>query len=236
MQTVWLTLSRVVLSSYLVLGLIACETRSPQASPSPSEPIAPIPSVASASSVSTPSLTTNPLPPNLQSATITTTGFGPIQIGMTVAEAATAAGVELVPVGSNTSDEATCRYVALADGSQGLDFMVSDDRIVRVDVRQRGFQEVDGRPVEVDLTPIVSQITTRSGAAVGDTEAEVLALYPNQLEVSSHKYVPEGHYLTLVPQDPEESNYRIIFETDGDRVTMIRAGQLPQVEWVERCG
>ena len=32
-----------------------------------------------------------------------------------------------------------------------------------------------------------------------------------------------------------DSAYRLIFETDGQRVTEYRAGLLPAVEWVEGC-
>jgi hypothetical protein len=44
--------------------------------------------------------------------------------------------------------------------------------------------------------------------------------------------VHAGHSLVFTP-DPQ---HRIIFETDGKVVTRYRAGRMPEVEWVEKCG
>lgn len=90
-----------------------------------------------------------------------------------------------------------------------------------------------GRIARVDVSGD-SQITTKSGARVGDAEARIKALYPGQIQVTPHKYT-DGHYLTFVPKDRKDSRYRVVFETDGKRVTEFRAGQLPEVEYVEGC-
>ena len=42
-------------------------------------------------------------------------------------------------------------------------------------------------------------------------------------------------YLTYVPKDKSDRNYRVVFETDGKRVLGFRAGKLPEVEFVEGC-
>ena len=76
---------------------------------------------------------------------------------------------------------------------------------------------------------------TRSGAGNGDSEAQVQARYENRLQVSPHKYLPGGHYLTLVPSDAADLDYRVVFETDGSTVTGFHAGKLPEVELVEGC-
>ena len=47
-----------------------------------------------------------------------------------------------------------------------------------------------------------------------------------------HKYNPGGHYITVTGA----GSNRIVFETDGSRVTNYRAGRSPEVEQVERCG
>ena len=41
-----------------------------------------------------------------------------------------------------------------------------------------------------------------------------------------------GHYLTVRTRDKK---FAIVFETDGARVTEIRAGGVPSVEYVEGC-
>ena len=107
---------------------------------------------------------------------ITTAGYGPAKIGMTVAEASAALGVKLVSEGP--VDEPACHYMRPEPAVEGLWFMISDDRVVRVEVTTAG-------------------ITTRSGLGVGDSEARVKEMLPSA-EVTPHKYVaPDGNYLTV---------------------------------------
>jgi len=172
---------------------------------------------------------------SLEQYKISVNGMGPIKIGMSVAQASAATAVELIGYGSGEpSPGSSCSYVRPQNGSPELDFMVVDDQIVRIDVRNRVNQEVDGRPVWVDIGD-KSRITTQAGAKIEDTEAQIKTLYPD-VEVTGHKYIPGGHYLIVTPQEPELANYRLIFETDGNQVTYIRSGRLPEVELVERCG
>ncbi|MBD2440544.1 hypothetical protein [Nostoc sp. FACHB-110] len=144
---------------------------------------------------------------------VTINGIGPVRVGMTVNQAATAAGTRLV----GSSPNNTCYYVSPQGQRNQIGFMVTGGRIARVDIYKN------------------SQITTVKGAKIGDTEARIKALYPGQIQVSPHNYVPKGHYLSFVPKDRSDRNYRVIFETDGKRVTLIRAGKLPEVEYVEGC-
>jgi hypothetical protein len=53
-------------------------------------------------------------------------------------------------------------------------------------------------------------------------------------KVEPHKYT-DGPYLVQPPAAATGSAYRIVFETDGRRVTRYRAGMRPQVEYVEGC-
>lgn len=39
----------------------------------------------------------------------------------------------------------------------------------------------------------------------------------------------------FIPRDEEDSNYRVIFETDGQKVVRYRAGKLPEVGYIEGC-
>ena len=84
-----------------------------------------------------------------------------------------------------------------------------------------------GKVVRLDV--IAPGLATAAGARVGDTEQRVRELYPG-LQVEPHKYT-EGHYL-VVDSNPGR---RLVFETDGARVTRYRAGAIPQVDWVEGC-
>ena len=137
---------------------------------------------------------------------VSETGIGPVRIGMTVAEAGQA--LQDVLVGVNQASG--CYFVRPSRGLSGISFMVADGRIVRVDVEN-------------------PSIATVTGARVGDSEERIKRLYP-QVEIAPHKYT-NGHYLTVLPG----GNYRIIFETDGLKVTRYRAGRLPEVGWVEGC-
>jgi hypothetical protein len=84
--------------------------------------------------------------------------------------------------------------------------------------------------VQVDSGPV----RTVEGAGIGDSEARIDSLYHGRVTVGPHKYT-EGHYLTVKPTTGDESAFRLLFETDGRRVTRYRAGRLPEVEWVEGC-
>lgn len=140
-------------------------------------------------------------------------GIGTVRVGMTVSQAAKAAGTKLVGDSPNNN----CYYVKPQNEPKNISFMVTKGRISRVDVRQN------------------TQITTLKGAKIGDTEAQIKSLYPEQIQVTPHKYVQGGHYLTFIPKDRADQNYRVVFETDGKFVTQFRSGKLPEVEFVEGC-
>ena len=137
--------------------------------------------------------------------TVTETGIGPVRVGMTVAEAMRAWGGDFRATNTN----APCYYLRPA-GTSGVALMVIEGRIARVDVSD-------------------ASVATFAGARVGDSEARIKSLYP-AVEVTPHKYV-NGHYLTVLPS----GDHRIIFETDGVKVTRFRAGRMPEVGWIEGC-
>jgi hypothetical protein len=156
-------------------------------------------------------------------------GIGPIRVGMTVAEAESSAKVKLVEKGGRAGIGG-CYSLHPQSGPQNLSLMVisnrEDNRIVRNQDRIARVDVYKG-----------SRITTLSGAKVGDTEAQIKALYPGQIKVTPHHYTAQqgGHYLTLMPKDAVDRDYRLVFETLGGRVTQFRSGKLPEVEFVEGC-
>jgi hypothetical protein len=143
-------------------------------------------------------------------------GLGDVSIGLTVAETAKAAGIKLVSLNESLPKEA-CYYVKPQKGFKDIGFMVIDGKIARIDVWSG------------------SKITTLSGAQIGDSEARIKSLYPGQIKVTPHEYVTGGHYLTFTPKDKADKNYRLVFETDGKRVTQMRSGKLPEVSYIEGC-
>jgi hypothetical protein len=142
---------------------------------------------------------------------ITTAGYGPVKIGMSVEQAAQALGTKLVAEGP--VDDPECHYVRPEPEVEGLWFMISNDRVVRIEVTAAG-------------------ITTKSGLGVGDSDDRVKELFPT-VEVTPHKYVaPDGNYLTVWSASHKAA---VRFETLQGKVTSFYAGQVPQVEYVEGC-
>lgn len=109
-----------------------------------------------------------------------------------------------------------CFYAEPQGVPQGVAFMVTAGRVSRIDITSSHYQSL-------------------SGARIGQTEQQVIKTYANKLKVTPHHYDEKGHYLTFVPQDKKDKNYRMVFETDGSKVTEFRAGKLPEVEFVEGC-
>ena len=139
----------------------------------------------------------------------------PLRYGMSLSEASRAIG-ETLNV-DPTERRGSCSEVRPSAAPWGVSFMVIDTVVERVDVSE-------------------GKVATVSGAHIGSTEAEIKALYAGHIEVQPHPYTgPEGHYLIYVPRDPSDSTFRIIFETDGEKVTMYRAGRRPAVEYIEGC-
>ncbi|HEX6039810.1 hypothetical protein [Longimicrobium sp.] len=145
-------------------------------------------------------------------------GAGPVRVGMTFDEAKAALGGDLRMNDDNPQHPEgpdRCDYPRSAQLPAGVMLMVQGQRVVRV--------EVDS-----------GAVTTAEGARIGDTEARVQQLYPGRVTVSPHKYT-DGHYLTVRPAAASDTTHLLIFETDGRVVQRVRAGQKPQVEYVEGC-
>jgi hypothetical protein len=160
--------------------------------------------------------TIKPATPKLTEASqVGTNGLGPVLVGMTVAEAEQVAGRRF-----DTDQEGPAGTACLYSKPQGLPgvgFMVIDGKIARIDVWSN------------------PKIKTFWGAKIGDSEARIKQLYGNQIEVQQHEYRPQGHYLVFVPKDKADKNFRVVFETDGQKVTQFRSGRVPEVEYVEGC-
>lgn len=170
------------------------------------------PSTTTTSSTTTTTLPANPILSSTD--TVTTSGLGPVRIGMTPQEANIAAGYGLAV---EFIDE-SCYYLLADPVLNDVGFMVTDGTIARVDIFPG------------------SRVTTRSGARIGMTEAQIISLFGDRIETSQHPYVSGGKYLTFVPVDEVDKNSRVIFETDEDGiVTSYRSGLLPEVGWIETC-
>lgn len=140
-------------------------------------------------------------------------GLGQIQVGMTLAEA-----VNMGLLNENPNMKSNCDFVFPAVGAgipEGVSVMVVKGDIARIDVD-------------------TGSVTTEDGAKIGDTEDRLKSIYDGDLQIGPHKYIEGGHYMTVMG-DSASAGKAIVFETDGKRVTMFRAGRLPEVKWVEGC-
>ncbi len=87
--------------------------------------------------------------------------------------------------------------------------------------------------VDIDTTGIA----TPEGIEVGATEHEVRRAYA-RLRSERRPYDDEdttAHDLWVIPTDPADSLFGLVFETKGRQVTNYRAGRRPAVQFIEGC-
>ncbi|CAA9312402.1 MAG: hypothetical protein AVDCRST_MAG68-1444 [uncultured Gemmatimonadetes bacterium] len=134
----------------------------------------------------------------------------PRGIGPVQVGTSTAEALGLEVSGGNAKE--SCEYVRAGRLPAGVGVMSNGGRVARVDVDS-------------------GRVATAEGARIGDSDARIRELYEGSVTEQPNENTP-GHSLVFTP-DPQ---HRIIFETDGKVVTRYRAGRMPEVEWVERCG
>jgi hypothetical protein len=140
-------------------------------------------------------------------------GLGPIQVGMTLADA-----VNMGILNENPNMKKECDFVFPAVGAGVPDNV--------------GVMIVRGKVARIDVD--TGSVTTEDGAKIGDTEEKIRSIYNGDVQVEPHKYVTGGHYM-IVMGDSASAGKAIVFETNGKVVTNFRAGRLPEVKWVEGC-
>ena len=140
-------------------------------------------------------------------------GMGALRAGMTISEAARTVGGSFA---ARPGAEKICGYAIWREAPPGVIVMLDEGLVARVDVTRD------------------SRIATSKGARIGDTEARIKDLYKGRVAVTPHEYT-DGHYLTVTPPAGQDRNYRLVFETDGNRVLRYHGGKLPQVGYVEGC-
>ena len=144
---------------------------------------------------------------------LSTVGIGALYFGMSPDQAAEV--VSTLWTGGQEGGTPRCYLLAPANGPSGMVFTVYSSSIERVDITN-------------------AIITTRSGASVGSTEAQLHELFGARLLVTPNAQ-GSGNSIQYVPVDESDVDYRVIFETDGTSVTSMRAGRLPVVAPSEPC-
>ena len=141
---------------------------------------------------------------------ITSSGWGPVRIGMPPAEAIAATNGDL---SAGKDESASDCYYLESSREPGLGFMILEGRVVVVDASERG-------------------LSTPTGIRVGDSEARVRQLYKGRFTVKAHAYVDYGHYFVVKTGDGTRA---VVIETYDGKVQAIRGGELPAVMFVEGC-
>lgn len=145
------------------------------------------------------------------SSSVSTVGIDVVVFGMTIAQAEQALGGTLVPVSELTDEE--CYQVRPGGGPAGVELTVTAGTLERVDISN-------------------DTITTRSGAGVGMTEVDLLALFGESLTSTANG---AGNTIVFTPSDPGDAAFRVIFETDGTVITSFRSGRVPWIEPATPC-
>lgn len=139
-------------------------------------------------------------------------GIGPINVGMTVAQARAVAGTEL-----SLTKEPYCDVLSAPRGPAGVDMIITNPASGRIDLI-------------VIKEPTVATV---SGIRVGNTEAEVQAAYPGRLRVVNPSL--PVHRLIYSAADPALADRVVVFVIDTGRVATMYAGLRSHAEADEIC-
>jgi hypothetical protein len=138
------------------------------------------------------------------------TGLGAVRAGMTIDQVLPLldwSGLE------RKRRAAGCWYLRY-EGPAAFRLMIIDDRVVRI--------ELSG----------ATRLRTFAGAGIGTTEAQLQKLYGSRLDVQPHKYLADGHTITLRSGAGTEG---LRFETAKGVVTAVQAGPWEHLNYVEGC-
>ncbi|CAN7180248.1 hypothetical protein [Brevundimonas sp. LjRoot202] len=202
-------MSRLV-ASVAALSLAACGAP-------PAEPEAPARPTEPASAPATPDASGTPVSAANK---LTAQGYGPLRIGMTLAEIEAAMGPDANPDAVGGPEPERCDMFRPARAPEGLLVMVVDGALASVWVSRNAAVETD------------------RALNVGDTAAEVKRVYAAAAEVMPHKYAEApSEYVTVWStadhQSPAARGLKYEIGPDG-RVQSI-AGGGPSIQYVEGC-
>lgn len=156
--------------------------------------------------------------------------IGPVVVGMTVEQLATAAGVSLTrqPDFDQAVAETNCAYMSPgtipgyvpppnSGNKSPLAFMIVDGKLARIDI-------------------LGGEFKTSQGIMVGSSEQEVQTAFGGASPLPPRAFIgPPYRYLTATPRQAADQNFRLVFESDGAKVVTYRAGKLPEVDYKNGC-
>jgi hypothetical protein len=137
---------------------------------------------------------------------LTFDSYGFIAFGSRVSDVETKLGEQAEVAQVNPK----CGYVTFKR-YPNVAFMVEDGVITRADVSE--------------------EVPNTLGITVGTSFSDVKRKFPNVI-VERHEYDPDGHYLILKSADKKKA---IVMEESDGKVTRVRGGLIPSVQYVEGC-
>ncbi len=163
--------------------------------------------------------------PGADAAPLTSMGWGPLEIGMSLEEVTEALGPDSDPEAVGGPDPEFCDQFRPEGAPEGLLVMIKEGVLTRISIFE---------PAEVE---------TDRGFGIGSEADEIKAAYGDEAEVMTHFYIGEpAEYITVWTQgeigpdgtdDPDARGIR--YETDeNQRVTMIHVGG-PSIQYIEGC-
>lgn len=158
--------------------------------------------------------------------TLTAEGYGPLRIGMTLAEVNSALGPDSDPEAVGGPEPEVCDQFRPARAPEGLLVMIEEGRLARITLHE------------------AAPVATDRGLRVGAAAAVVRAAYGAAVSAEPHEYQePPAEYLTIWTRgapaagggttDPAARGMRYEVASDG-RVAAIHAGG-PAIQYVEGC-
>lgn len=172
-----------------------------------------------------PSSTRESTPTAIGLAPVTAEGWGPLRVGMSLAQITAAVGPDANPEAVGGADPAQCDQFRPIRAPQGVLVMVENGRLSRISLINN------------------SQLKSDRGLGLGAAPAAVVAAYGPALRVEPHKYESApAQYLTFWSRGggsasgPIGSDSRgVRYEIDGSgKVASIHAGG-PSISYVEGC-
>lgn len=197
----------IALGSAAVLVLAGCGAPPSEPADAPAETAAP----------------TSPLEPGepvSAAMKLTAQGYGPLRIGMSVAEIEAALGPDANPDAAGGPNPAECDMFRPARAPEGLLVMVENGALTSVWLSRN------------------TDVETDRALNIGDTAAEVKRVYGDAAVVTPHKYVSApAEYITVwTTSDREGPNARgLTYEIGSDGRVKSIAGGGPSIQYVEGC-
>lgn len=161
-----------------------------------------------------------PTPP-VDANALTAEGWGPLRIGMTLAEITAALGPDADPGAVGGADPAACDQFRPERAPEGMLLMVEEGRLSRISLIR------------------ASPLKTDRGFGLGDSAAAIKTAYGSAAMVEPHKYESApAEYIAVAGPAPAETpttERGIVYEIGGDgTVKAIHAGG-PSIHYVEGC-